>query len=571
LPIWYAKQASNGLAKLRSGAGLQGDIVQRLRLWSGLVLMAYATTHLANHSIGLWSLADMEAVRLYFVGFWRSWPGTIALAGSMLVHLSLVTAKLFRGKTWRLAWWQWAQIVLGFTIPWALSEHLLATRLGHEVYGYEDSYTFLIAVGWPSHIWPMVWLIGAVWLHGCVGVHFWARLYPSYRRMRPWLLAVAVLLPVLGFAGYTSAGKEIAGLRAADKFWTGDMLREAKFPGRPVISFIKDGKDAADLTLLLLVLGLVSVRGVRVLRARRGEIVLSYPLGQRLAVQQGTTVLEASRRFNIPHAAVCGGRGRCSTCRIRVGAGAEHLPEPSEAELRVLRRVSALPGVRLACQVHVTRPLEVTPLLPPGSSPSAAGADRAEGHGAERELVVLFSDIRAFTNFSEHRLPYDVVFVLNQYFKAMSEQVEAHGGHVDKFIGDGLMALFGLDCDRDTACRQAVAAVKGMSEQLEILNRDLKNELSESLRIGIGLHVGQVIVGRIGHGSAANLTAIGDTVNVASRLEPLSKQFKAEAVISHDVAVAAGLDMAGHQTAELPLRGRSQPLLAVVVERGSEL
>ena len=164
-----------------------------------------------------------------------------------------------------------------------------------------------------------------------------------------------------------------------------------------------------------------------------------------------------------------------------------------------------------------------------------------------------------------------MVFVLNQYFKAMSEQVEAHGGHVDKFIGDGLMALFGLDCDRDTACRQAVAAVKGMSEQLEILNRDLKNELSESLRIGIGLHVGQVIVGRIGHGSAANLTAIGDTVNVASRLEPLSKQFKAEAVISHDVAVAAGLDMAGHQTAELPLRGRSQPLLAVVVERGSEL
>jgi adenylate cyclase len=571
LPIWYAKLASSGTGRLSHALSLQGDIVQRLRLWSGLVLVAYAATHLANHSVGLLSLADMEAVRQYFVGFWRSWPGTIALAGSMLVHLSLVVAKLIRGKTWRLPRWQWAQIALGLTIPWALSEHLLATRLGHEVYGYEDSYTFVIAVGWPSHIWPMVWLIGAVWIHGCIGVHFWGRLYPWYRRLRPWLLAIAVLLPALGFAGYTSAGKEIAAKRAADKFWTGDMLRAANFPGRKVIDFVKSGKESADLALVSLVVVLVGARLVRMIQAKRDKIVLSYPQGQRLAVLRGTTVLEASRQFGIPHAAVCGGRGRCSTCRIRVGAGGEHLPLPSESEQRVLRRVSAPPGVRLACQVEVTGPLEVTPLLPPASSPAAGTSDRAEGHGTERELVVLFSDIRAFTNFAEHRLPYDVVFVLNQYFKAMSEQVEAQGGFVDKFIGDGLMALFGLNTDRDTACRQAVAAVKGMSEQLQILNRDLENELREPLRIGVGLHVGPVIVGRIGHGGAANLTAIGDTVNVASRLEPLSKEFKAEAVISHEVAIAAGLDVTGHQTAELPLRGRSQPLQAVVITKGSDL
>ncbi len=133
------------------------------------------------------------------------------------------------------------------------------------------------------------------------------------------------------------------------------------------------------------------------------------------------------------------------------------------------------------------------------------------------------------------------------------------------------MALFGLNTDRATACRQAVAAVKGMSEQLQVLNRDLENELREPLRIGIGLHVGPVIVGRIGHGVAANLTAIGDTVNVASRLEPLSKQFRAEAVISNEVAIAAGVDLAGYEATELPLRGRTQPLQAVVVARGSDL
>ncbi len=571
MPIWYAKLASSSAPRLRHAFSFQGDAVQRLRLWSGLVLMAYAATHLANHAVGLWSLADMEAIRHYFVGFWRSWPGTIALAGSMTVHVVLAVVKLAQGKTWRLPWWQWGQIALGLTIPWALSEHLLATRLGHEIYGYTDSYTFVIAVGWPGQIWPMVWLIGAVWLHGCVGIHFWARLYPRYRRLRPWLLAVAVLLPALGFVGYTSVGKEIAALRAADKFWTSDMLLAAKFPGRKVVSFVKDGKDAADLGLGILVLGLLGVRVVRSIRVRRGEFILSYPQGQRLAVRRGVTVLEASRQFGIPHAAVCGGRGRCSTCRIRVGSGADALPEPSEAEQRVLRRVSAPPGVRLACQVQVVGSLEVTPLLPPASSPATLGSDRPEGHGTERELVVLFSDIRSFTNFAEHRLPYDVVFVLNQYFKAMSEQVEANGGHVDKFIGDGLMALFGLNTDRDTACRQAVAAVKGMSEQLQVLNRDLENELREPLRIGIGLHVGPVIVGRIGHGVAANLTAIGDTVNVASRLEPLSKQFRAEAVISNEVAIAAGVDLAGYEATELPLRGRTQPLQAVVVARGSDL
>ena len=571
MPIWYDKLASKTPRRLVDAISLQGDWVQRLRLWSGLVLMIYAATHLANHSVGLWSLADMEAVRLYFVGFWRSLPGTIALAGSAVVHVVLAVAKVYSGNSWRLPVWQWFQIILGFLIPLVLVEHLLVTRLGHEVFGYEDSYSFVIGLGWPAKAWPMVWLVAAVWLHGCIGLHFWGRLYPTYRALQPYLLAIAVLLPVLGFAGFVSAGKEIAALKAADRYWTADMLRAAEFPGQPVVRFVEAGKKSAVSALVLLVAGLLAVRGVRAVRAWRGQIVLSYPQGRRFSVQRGTTVLEASRRFGVPHASVCGGRGRCSTCRVRVGAEADRLSPPSVAEQRVLKRVGAPPGVRLACQLHVTAPLEVTPLLTPGSALSTAGDDHINRHGTERELVVMFTDIRAFTNFSEHRLPYDVVFVLNQYFKAMSEQVEANGGHVDKYIGDGMMALFGLEVDRDTACRQAVAAVKAMSEQLQVLNMDLANELTEPLRFGIGLHVGPVIVGQIGHGSAANLTAIGDTVNVASRLEALTKDFRAEAVISYDVAVAADVHAAGHRGTELPLRGRSQPLAALVIGRGTEL
>ncbi|HKK29212.1 MAG TPA: adenylate/guanylate cyclase domain-containing protein, partial [Alphaproteobacteria bacterium] len=249
----------------------------------------------------------------------------------------------------------------------------------------------------------------------------------------------------------------------------------------------------------------------------------------------------------------------------------ENLPVPSEAERRVLRRIGAPPGVRLACQIPVTAPLEVTPLLPPASSPSAALGDDANRHGRERDLAVLFCDIRGFTAFSEHRLPYDVVFVLNRYFRAMSEQVQANGGYVDKFIGDGLMALFGLEADRATASRQAIAAVRSLAEGLERLNLELSDELDGPLQIGIGVHIGPVIVGELGHGRAASLTAIGDTVNVASRLEVMTKEHQCEAVISQDLADAAGISTDSLVHAELLIRGRSQPLSVVILPQAGDL
>jgi adenylate cyclase len=575
LPIWSADPGSNTKAQHSPHpgrlTGLQGNWVQRLRLWSGMVLMAYAATHLANHAVGLWSLADAEVVRLYFTGVWRSAVGTPVLIGCASVHVALALAKLYAGKTWRLPWWQWAQIGLGLLIPVVLVEHLLATRIGHEIFEYEDSYAFITAVSWPGKAWDMIWLIAVVWLHGCIGVHYWARLYPLYSRLRPWLLSAAVLLPVLGFAGYAGMGEEIRGLMALDPNWFPDMLRQVQFPGKPVIQFVTDTHKTALWVIAALLTSLALVRLTWVWQARWGDIELRYPQGRKVTVPAGITVLEASQRFGIPHASVCGGRGRCSTCRVRVGAGAERLPPPSEAEQRVLQRVSAPPGVRLARQIAIHGPLEITPLLPAVGGPVGAGDDSVNRHGTDRELAILFSDIRSFTQLAEHRLPYDVVFLLNQYFKVMGEQVEAHGGHVDKFIGDGMMALFGLATDRDTACRQAVAAIKAMSHELEVLNADLATELTEPLRIGIGVHVGTVIVGQIGHGPAAHLTAIGDTVNVASRLEPLSKEFQAEAVISLAVAEAAGLDTARYRSAELPLRGRSRPLAAVVIDRGTDL
>ncbi|CAN0600024.1 unnamed protein product, partial [Laminaria digitata] len=168
-----------------------------------------------------------------------------------------------------------------------------------------------------------------------------------------------------------------------------------------------------------------------------------------------------------PRAAVCGGRGRCSTCRIRVNGPLENLSEPDESEQKVLRRVGAAPDVRLACQTRTSSDTSVTPLLPPNATPRDGFAKSAAMQGQEQEISILFADIRGFTSFSEQKLPYDVVFLLNRYFRSMGEAIEGAGGRVDKFIGDGIMALFGVDENAQQGATSALKAAQGMSEKLD--------------------------------------------------------------------------------------------------------
>jgi adenylate cyclase len=296
-----------------------------------------------------------------------------------------------------------------------------------------------------------------------------------------------------------------------------------------------------------------------------GKVQLRYLDGTTVALDPGMTVLEGSRLAGIPHASVCGGRGRCSTCRIRLGEDAVDVPPPAADEAKVLARIGAGDNIRLACQLRPTRDLDVIPLLPAMAGPGDSQAEVSPATGVEREMAVLFADLRAFTRMAEGRLPYDVVFILNQYFKAMGTAIEGSGGRVDKFIGDGIMALFGIGVEPALACRQALIAARSMVEELDGLNRQIQTDLPEPLRIGIGLHVGPVILGEMGFGRATSLTAIGDTVNVASRLEALTKEFRAELVVSSDLAHQAGVDLGAFETRDIDIRGRRRPLQVHVV------
>jgi adenylate cyclase len=292
---------------------------------------------------------------------------------------------------------------------------------------------------------------------------------------------------------------------------------------------------------------------------------VTYPDGRKVEIQPGTSVLEASRIGGIPHASVCGGRGRCSTCRVRILASDGALPEPGPEERRVLDRVAAEPGIRLACQLLPRAKLSVLPMLPPSASPRDSHARPGYLQGHEEEIAILFADLRAFTRFAERKLPYDVVFLLNRYFRAMGTAVEQAGGHLDKFIGDGVMALFGVGSNPEEGCRLSLEAARRMAVNLDEVNRVLEHDLPEPLRIGIGIHVGPAIVGEMGYGRATSMTAIGDSVNTASRLEGLTKEFTCQLVISASVAELAGLEFADAGQHEIAVRGRTQPLRVLAI------
>ena len=313
-------------------------------------------------------------------------------------------------------------------------------------------------------------------------------------------------------------------------------------------------------------------RWVRLLIERtKRRVVLTYPNGKKVEIVPGMTVLEASREANIPHASVCGGRGRCSTCRVRCGPGSEHLPEPSAEEAKVLQRVGAPEGVRLACQIRPSHSLTITPLLPAATGPKAAWKQPPHMQGSEREICVMFADIRSFTRFSETKLPYDVVFVLNRYFRAMGDAIQGAGGQIDKFIGDGVMALFGADTEPDEACRRALAAAKAMGAALDELNRSLAHDLPEPFRMGIGIHFGAVIVGEMGYGKAISFTAIGDVVNTAARLEAACKEYKCQLIVSEALAERAGVDLSRFPHQEIEVRGREAGVGIRTINLATEL
>jgi len=549
----------------RSAAGW----IRLIRLSTGLVLLAYVTTHLANHALGLVSLAAMESGRDWFLWLWRSTLGTVLLYGALVTHLLLALWSLYQRRHLRMPAWEALQLLLGLSIPPLLATHIVMTRLASGWFDATDSYTAVVLGLWqltPAAGVRQSIVLLLAWTHGCVGVHFWLRLKSWYPRVAPVLFGIALLLPVLALLGFAQAGREVSAM-AHQPGWV-EMVQRTHKPsdpaaGRVLESAVNGILGTFGVALAATLAGRAARRWVE---RRRGVIRIDYAGGREVVVPVGITVLEASRLNGIPHASICGGRGRCSTCRVRVTRGLNVLPPASREELSVLTRVGLPPNVRLACQLRPSHNVTVVPLLPASARPSDGFPQPEPVAGAEQEIAVLFADLRQFTRVAERKFPYDVVFLLNRYFEAVGGAIARAGGIANQFTGDGVMALFGVGAGPDEGCRHALMAAGEIVRAVSDLSQSLAEELSSPLRIGIGIHTGPAVVGRMGYGETTYLTAVGDTVHVASRLQDLTKQYDCQLVISKEVAARAGADTTSYPRHELPVRNRSEPVSIHIID-----
>src|SRR5437660_236877 len=426
-------------------------LIRRVRLGAAFVLLTYLILHFSNHALGLISLDAMETGRRWFLAIWRNPLGTLALYGAITVHGVLALWLLYQRRSLRMPSWEAAQYCLGLVLPALLATHVVGTRIAWWQVGTEDRYARVLLGFWvvaPERgIWQTITLLIA-WIHACIGVHYWLRFRRWYPRVVMALFAGALLLPTLALAGYVTGGHEVVTL-ARTPGWREELARVTHPPSPAKGAVLVQIRTRFLEVYLAALLAVVVARGGRRLWQRRRSIHVFYPGDRAARVPVGFTILEASRVAGIPHASVCGGRGRCSTCRVRV--------------------------------VH------------------------------------------------------------------------------------------GLGVGPAAGCRQALAAARAMVEGLASLSAELAGDLPAPLRIGIGIHAGAAVVGRMGWGQSFYLTAVGDTVHVAARLEQATKDYHAELVVSEDVGRYAGIDLSAFRRDDLAVRNRAGRVPVRVITRVREL
>jgi adenylate cyclase len=529
---------------------------RELRLWSGVVLFAFVSMHLLNHALGVFGVGVMEVVQWARVLIWQSVPGTILLYGAFGIHILLALKRLARRRFSKLPADEALQIVLGLLIPYLLIDHLVGTRI-QELYGYRETYTNVLRRIWGDPAIKQTALVLVTWTHGCIGIAQAARGTRWYLRWREAWFVFACAVPLLSLAGFVSAAREVTAMGLPPE----PLTRADYFTLRNIL----DWSLAAMAGVLGIVFATVTWRVVN--RRRSGEITIRYVGHGSVQVGRGTTVLEASRINGIPHPALCGGRGRCSTCRVAVLSDPRDLPVPAQGERSMLERISAPPNVRLACQLRPKEDLAVQILLPimPVTGRFQA-KDDAYRWGVERDVTVLFVDIRAFNTLTRKQLPYDLVLLLNRFIREMTQAVEAHDGRVDMFMADGLMAIFGLSSGTDAGAKDGVLAARDMLRVIDDLNTEFGAALPIPLRIGIGVHTGPAIIAQIGDEERGLLvTALGETVTIASRLEAATKDFLTDCLISAQTARKSGLDLPRFGGKKLHIRGRDDAIVLHVL------
>ena len=534
------------------------NLIRRARMYSGLVIFLYVTVHLVNHSTGLISLEAKEGLRQRVSAFNRHIIVTVILYTALLVHALLGFQHLLTRRSFKMSAKDWIQLVTSFILPLALLPHMLASSYAPRFKDAQANYKLVLdGTLEDGGIYFMGLFVIFVWVHGIIGITSMVKFHPVYQKYKNAFLVISWLLPILAVLGAFTASKELATGIENNKI-SMEQVYAASNIGKDLEAELMQTSDMLMLNYLYVLLAVtLFVFVVHQLRKAFRKIKITYPNGKEVRVTKGTSILEASREHRIGHVSMCGGRGRCSTCRVRVMSDLEVLPPRNGIERVVAERLSLQDNVRLACQLRPTSSLEVRPLV---NAPieNLTTEDRESLCGREEEIVVMFVDLRGFTAISEKLLPYDTVYLLNQYFKIAGEAIVQSGGRIDKFIGDGIMALFTDGVGVEENSKNALLAAGKLAEGLKELSSDTTSDFGSDLKFGVGIHAGTSVVGAMGYGENITDTAIGDCVNVASRLEQLTKEEECQLIITSDLYQRSGLPVQASFEKNVTVKGKSE-------------
>ena len=527
------------------------------RLYSGLVLFVFLSMHLANHAAGVFGPQALDLVQTLRWKIWMNPFGTALLYAAFAIHIALGLWRIGSRSTLRLRADEAIQIALGVLIPILLLPHLLETRVAGTWFGGTGYYAEVLDRIWPERAGLQILLVLVAWGHGVLGIHMAFRHRRWYPKFHYPGLALAVALAALSIAGFIAGARE-AEIRRTEP----PELSASATAGLSVIA--TQGYLAIGGVFLLL--GASMAFGG--LRRRIGrQISIAYRGHGPVMVAQCASVLEASRIHDIPHPALCRGKGRCGTCRVQILDAGEDLPEPSALERATLERIGAPAQVRLACQLRPGRDVGVRILLPVlGRSNDPETLDEAQHWAAERLATLLTLDLRAFNRLTGGHLPYELGALVNRFSNEMRQAIEQHGGRVSTFHGDGLVAVFEGGAEADSGAVEALRAARDMTRVIKILNREMGGALPIPIRAGIGIHTDRVVIARIGQRErGAQLMAFGVGVNVASALERACREVLSDCLVSEVALRSAGLDGRGLDRHEISVDGIDAEIAAFAI------
>ncbi len=509
---------------------------RNLRLASGLVLFVYVTLHLVCHALGLVSVDAAEAGLRATVRLWHSGLGTWLLYGAAALHIGLALLALYDRRSLRMSPLNAVRIVLGLGLPLSLIGHFVGTRYAFEHLGLSSDYSRVAANLWAGGAKGLtLGLLAPGWVHGCLGLRFAFGHGRVWQRLRLALFGAALLLPVLAGLGFVSMGRELTAQRT--------VIERQPGAGTAQRMDLDAMRDYAFDTYLALIGLLVLARLLRDVNERRRKSVvrIAYP-GRSVTVPRGWSVLEASRSHGIAHPSMCGGRGRCSTCRVRVVAGAAHCPAAENDERRTLGGIAAPQGVRLACQLRPSGDILVEIVL---RIEEGAGwtAPSPRPPPTESEVAVLFFDLTLpAATLDGSASGHDGIYALGRFHAIVGAVLGTAGGMTLRRAGEHSMALFGLDSDVSQGARQALEAARRIEQQASALREQLIDELDLHAEFSVGVHAGAVVAGTIGEDEESALAAVGEAIDAAARLRQFAASRSARFVISRQAAAAAGID-----------------------------